>query len=124
MHRLRYILLIVLAVATMASCSSSKKRNSNTGRVIVVKDGKAARTAGTKKDNGLHKGWYKNTNNPHHPRTTNPGHTKNKGSKGGTVVVVNNAAPAKGGKAKGHPGKGGNGKGKQSKGGNGKGKKK
>lgn len=29
-----------------------------------------------KKDNGKHKGWYKNPNNPHHPNTTNPGHTK------------------------------------------------
>lgn len=28
-----------------------------------------------KKDNGKHKGWYKNPNNPHHPNTTNPGHT-------------------------------------------------
>jgi len=25
-----------------------------------------------KKDNGKHKGWYKNTNNPHNPLTTNP----------------------------------------------------
>jgi hypothetical protein len=25
------------------------------------------------KDNGRHKGWYKNPNNPHHPATTNPG---------------------------------------------------
>ena len=24
------------------------------------------------------KGWNKNSNNPHHPRTTNPGHTKKK----------------------------------------------
>jgi hypothetical protein len=24
------------------------------------------------------KGWLKNSNNPHHPRTTNPGHTKPK----------------------------------------------
>ena len=29
-----------------------------------------------KKDNGKHKGWYKNTNNPHNANTTNPGHTK------------------------------------------------
>jgi hypothetical protein len=29
-------------------------------------------------DNGNHKGWSKNTNNPHHPMTTNPGHTKGK----------------------------------------------
>jgi hypothetical protein len=27
-------------------------------------------------NNGKHKGWYKNPNNPHHPNTTNPGHTK------------------------------------------------
>ena len=24
-------------------------------------------------NNGNHKGWYKNTNNPHHPNSTNPG---------------------------------------------------
>jgi hypothetical protein len=27
----------------------------------------------TPKDNGNHKGWYKNSNNPHHPNSTNPG---------------------------------------------------
>jgi hypothetical protein len=26
-----------------------------------------------KKDNGKHKGWFKNSNNPHHPASTNPG---------------------------------------------------
>jgi len=36
-----------------------------------------------KKDNGKHKGWTKNTNNPHHPLTTNPGHTKSKSSEAG-----------------------------------------
>jgi hypothetical protein len=36
----------------------------------------------TKHDNGLHKGWTKNTNNPHHPATTNPGHTKSLKSNG------------------------------------------
>lgn len=25
------------------------------------------------KDNGKHKGWYKNPKNPHHPRSNNPG---------------------------------------------------
>jgi len=35
----------------------------------------------SRKDNGNHKGWFKNSNNPHHPQTTNPGHTKGK-SKG------------------------------------------
>jgi hypothetical protein len=29
-----------------------------------------------KHDNGKHKGWTKNTNNPHHPATTNPGKKK------------------------------------------------
>jgi ABC-type oligopeptide transport system substrate-binding subunit len=29
-------------------------------------------------DKGKHKGWFKNSNNPHHPRTTNPGQTKHK----------------------------------------------
>jgi hypothetical protein len=24
-------------------------------------------------NNGKHKGWYKNPNNPHHPNSTNPG---------------------------------------------------
>jgi hypothetical protein len=27
------------------------------------------------------RGWFKNSNNPHHPRTTNPGHNKWKKSK-------------------------------------------
>jgi len=31
-----------------------------------------------KKDNGKHKGWYKNPNNPHNPQTTNPGKAKGK----------------------------------------------
>jgi ABC-type oligopeptide transport system substrate-binding subunit len=35
----------------------------------------------SKKDNGKHKGWYKNTNNPHHPNSTNPG--KSKGNSNG-----------------------------------------
>ncbi len=32
---------------------------------------------------GLKKGWNKNSNNPHHPNTTNPGHTKDKSNKKG-----------------------------------------
>ena len=32
-------------------------------------------------DNGKHKGWYKNTHNPHNPNTTNPGKAKGKGHK-------------------------------------------
>ena len=76
-------LLLLCAVMLMASCSSSKKQPSRIGKVIIMKEGKAAG-----KDNGLHKGWYKNPNNPHHPRTTNLGHTKTAKGK-----------PAKGSKA-------------------------
>lgn len=39
------------------------------------------RTTVVKKDNGKHKGWFKNPNNPHHPNSTNPGNAKGK-SKG------------------------------------------
>jgi hypothetical protein len=34
-----------------------------------------------KTDNGSHKGWYKNSNNPHHPETTNPGKENKKQKK-------------------------------------------
>ncbi len=68
------------AIVLIASCSSSQKYPSRTGKVIILKESKA-----TGKDNGLHKGWSKNTNNPHHPRTTNPGHTKSKPGKGKAV---------------------------------------
>jgi len=30
----------------------------------------------TAKDSGRHRGWYKNSNNPHHPNSTNPGKSK------------------------------------------------
>ena len=30
------------------------------------------------KDNGKHKGWFKNPHNPHHPHSTNPGKSKGK----------------------------------------------
>jgi hypothetical protein len=29
-------------------------------------------------DQGNHNGWYKNSNNPHNPLSTNPGHSKGK----------------------------------------------
>jgi hypothetical protein len=32
----------------------------------------------TQHDNGKHKGWNKNSNNPHHPNSTNPGKGKGK----------------------------------------------
>ena len=33
------------------------------------------------KDNGKHKGWYKNTNNPHNPNSKNPGKSHGKPGK-------------------------------------------
>ncbi|MCP2043410.1 hypothetical protein [Pontibacter sp. HSC-36F09] len=125
MHRLRLLLLVVLSVATMASCTTSRKKNSNTGQVVIIKDSKKDSKAGYHK--GYKKGWTKNTNNPHHPRTTNPGHTKHKQGKGGnTVIIVNkNNANVKQAAPKGKPGhgnhhNGGKGKGNQGKGNNGK----
>ena len=35
-----------------------------------------------KTDNGGHRGWFKNRNNPHNPNTTNPGQTGNPGNSG------------------------------------------
>lgn len=116
MQILKHLLLIVLAVATLASCAGSRKKNSNTGQVIILKDSKAGHT-------GYKKGWTKNPNNPHHPRTTNPGHTKHKAPTGGDkVIIVKNEAPASSGKVKAKPGNGGHGKGEKGKGGKGKGK--
>ena len=71
--------ILVLGMALfMVSCASSKKSTGSSGRIIIV-DGKEVRVGDNRKDNGLHKGWYKNPNNPHHPNTTNPGHTKQNG---------------------------------------------
>ncbi|WP_266202973.1 hypothetical protein [Pontibacter kalidii] len=109
------VLMVLLAVVTMSSCHISRKKTDKNGKVVVVSKSKSA----TRKDNGLHKGWYKNPNNPHHPNTTNPGHTKHKGNgKGNTTVVVVKGHNATATKAK--PGaKGGQGgKGAKAKGGN------
>jgi ABC-type oligopeptide transport system substrate-binding subunit len=35
----------------------------------------------SKHDNGKHKGWVKNSNNPHHPNSTNPGKSKGNSKK-------------------------------------------
>jgi ABC-type oligopeptide transport system substrate-binding subunit len=32
----------------------------------------------TQESAGKHKGWYKNSNNPHHPNSTNPGKSEGK----------------------------------------------
>jgi hypothetical protein len=42
---------------------------------VTRNDGK--RVSDTR-DNGKHKGWFKNPNNPHNPHTTNPGQKKDK----------------------------------------------
>ncbi|GAB3821869.1 hypothetical protein GCM10028895_24900 [Pontibacter rugosus] len=62
----------------MASCVRTSTKTGNNKKVIVVQK--------EHHDNGQHKGWYKNPNNPHHPRTTNPGHTKKKGKAGAATV--------------------------------------
>ena len=100
----RHILCMVLVLSISFAC---------TRKTVVVQQ---------KKDNGKHKGWYKNPNNPHHPASTKH---QSKG-KGGTTVIVknNNSANANGNNkvkpgngnasAKGNSGKGnGNGKGKK-----------
>ncbi|CAM3531235.1 hypothetical protein POKO110462_07500 [Pontibacter korlensis] len=82
-------LWVLMAVVMLSSCVISRKKTDKNGKVIVI-------TNGSRKDNGLHKGWYKNPNNPHHPRTTNPGHTKHKGK--GTVVAKGQHGKGKKGK--------------------------
>ena len=62
------ILAISMALVTLASCVVNKNGN--------------ARVAGAH-DNGKHKGWYKNPNNPH-----NPAHN-------GTVVLTTSGTAAK-----------------------------
>lgn len=52
----KFILLSALVAMLGTSCA----------RVIVT----------PKKDNGKHKGWFKNRHNPHHPNSNNPGHQK------------------------------------------------
>lgn len=106
----RHILFMMLVLSISFAC---------TRKTVVVQQ---------KKDNGKHKGWYKNPNNPHHPASTKH---QSKG-KGGTTVIVNNNNSNKShvsasghnkvkpgnsnASAKGNPGKGngnGNGKGKK-----------
>jgi len=75
-------LLLVGVLVVMSSCAGSRKHPGRAGDIIVI-DARHDRTGNETKDNGLHKGWYKNPNNPHHPNTTNPGHTKPKKGKAG-----------------------------------------
>ncbi|MDX5421925.1 MAG: hypothetical protein LPK07_06755 [Hymenobacteraceae bacterium] len=75
-------LLVLLVAATVSSCSSTRRHPGSSDRVIIINKGKQVRVEDARKDNGLHRGWYKNSHNPHHPHTTNPGHTKHKGKPG------------------------------------------
>ena len=105
----RHILFLILVLSISFAC---------TRKTVVVHQ---------KKDNGKHKGWYKNPNNPHHPASTK-NHSK---GKGGTTVIVNNtnkSSASANGKNKVKPGNGnasakGN-SGKSNGNGNGKGKNK
>lgn len=69
----RFLLLSfsLLMMFSISSCSVQMKRQGTT-TTVKTKQGK--------------KGWFKNTNNPHHPNTTNPGrhrgNSNNKSSKG------------------------------------------
>jgi hypothetical protein len=53
---------------------------------IGLLSGAASCTVFFTKDNGLHKGWYKNSNNPHHRNSTNPGRNKSRG-KGKALIT-------------------------------------
>jgi hypothetical protein len=56
MKTFRTIAFIVLCIGLLFGATSC---------VVLVKE-----------DNGKHKGWFKNSNNPHHPDNTNPGKSK------------------------------------------------
>jgi len=88
---MKQLLWIVLVGISVFSCTRSTTVINKSPTVV-------------KKDNGKHKGWYKNPNNPHHPSH----------NRGGTVVVVNqnNGNPGNADAGNGN----GNGKGKKGKG--------
>lgn len=64
MKKFRTILSIALCMIFLVGTTSCAVR---------VQEGHVHR------DQGNHRGWYKNSNNPHHPQSTNPGHEKSKG---------------------------------------------
>lgn len=45
--------------------------------IIGLTFGAASCTVFVTPNNGNHKGWFKNSNIPHHPYSTNPGKSKN-----------------------------------------------
>ncbi len=42
-----------------------------------------------KENNGKHKGWYKNTNNPHNPKSTKRGKDRGKSSRFEPKSIIN-----------------------------------
>ncbi len=58
MKRIKRLISLLLCLGILASFSSC----------VALRTG----------DNGNHKGWFKNTHNPHHPFSNNPGHAKAK----------------------------------------------
>ncbi|PKP48806.1 MAG: hypothetical protein CVT92_15755 [Bacteroidetes bacterium HGW-Bacteroidetes-1] len=52
--------IFLFLILTTSSCITTKKMEGNNHKPI---------------------GWFKNSNNPHHPATTNPGHSKWKSGK-------------------------------------------
>ncbi|MFH2143060.1 MAG: hypothetical protein ABIJ97_11590 [Bacteroidota bacterium] len=61
MKKLKSTIIILLCLGIMFSLTSC---------LVFVKE-----------DQATHKGWFKNSNNPHHPLSTNPGHSKHKQDK-------------------------------------------
>jgi hypothetical protein len=113
-----YVWIALLLLALTTSCARKKmvlveeKRVGKTHSPARTGNDQAAR-----KDNGKHKGWYKNPNNPHHPNSTKHSGQRGNGN-GNTTIIINNTnqnanvqtgKPGKGGPGNGghHPGKGG-----------------
>lgn len=68
MKKSRKVVLLALFICSLFGLTSCA--------VFVTRD--AGRQSSYKKDNGLHKGWFKNTNNPKHINSTNPGQSDEK----------------------------------------------
>ncbi|HAM08916.1 MAG: hypothetical protein A2X05_08435 [Bacteroidetes bacterium GWE2_41_25] len=48
---------------------------------IALLSGTSSCVVYSRHDNGNHKGWYKNQQNPHHPYSANPGNSNGKSRK-------------------------------------------
>lgn len=107
MKRTIYFLFAITWLVVGAACSKK------TTTVAANKRAPAPATApAAKKDNGLHKGWYKNPNNPHHPSHNTGGSTKQSTTvKPKHVNHSSKEAPGNSGKGKGKGSPGNSGKG-------------